>query len=213
MSEELTVEQKLEAATKQNAELQTKLEALQKAKAEPEEKPEPKSLREKAKEERQSAEDRAKETKDIESALKFNLHLDGFVKKNEDLLPKEILHIIELANKETYESAKAKANAIMSNIVQTYFSVQDNRDALTQSQKDTLDDYLKLTKNGKEDKANEIYVNLFEPALETFRKVKKAEELALARSGFVRPSDEDEAYKQRLIKQRQSTYKSSEKGV
>jgi len=163
-------------------------------------------LRNKAKNQNQKAEEGAKETKKIETALQFNLGVDDFVKKNVDLLPKEVADIVKVAHKETYDSAVAKASAIKTSVIQSYFSVESNLEALTKSQKHSLDDYLKLTKTGKEEKAAEIYANIFEPALETIRKIKKAEELGRSKAGFASDDDSDSAYRDKLIKGSRKTY-------
>lgn len=168
-------------------------------------------LRTKAAKGKQSAEEKALETRSIEGALKFNLGVQDFVKTNSDLLPSEIGEILKTAEKETYDSAIEKAGAMKSAFIQAFFSVQENVDALTASQKTQLDDFLKLTKTGKEAKAASIYENIFEPALETLRKVKKAVELGKARNGFATGNAVQDGYKQRLMKIHKSN--ANEKGV
>lgn len=145
-------------------------------------------------------------TKDIESALSFNMGLEDWVKRNNDILPKDIGDIVRVANKETYDSAQAKASAIKASLIQAFFSVQANIEGLTRSQRETLDDYLKLTNTGKQQKATSVYENILEPALETHRKVRKAEELSRARSGFAQGSDGQNAYRDKLLKGSRKTY-------
>lgn len=156
-------------------------------------------LRDKVRKEKEAKDKNAGEIKGIEKALKFNLAVADFVKGNVDLLPSEAGDLLRAAEKETYDTAKEKASAIQAALVQSFFAVQSNVDLLTTSQKAALDDYLKLTKNGKEQKAPEIYENLFEPALETLKKVKKAEELGKARMGFASSSKAEDSYKQKLM--------------
>lgn len=157
-------------------------------------------LRDKVTKETQQRESRNKEAKQIERALDFTLSVDRFVKENSDLLPKEVSDIVRLANQETYDTAIDKAAAMKSAIIQSYFSQQGNVDALTRAQKENLEDYLKLTKKGKEDRAAFIYETIFEPCLETNRKVKKAEEVGRSRSGFATTSDAANAYRDKLMK-------------
>lgn len=185
-----TAEQKLAAAEAKNAELTRQLELANKGKRrkededdenEDDEDDDVPDLRKKVKKNAQSSEDRAKEIKQIESAVTFNSGVDEFVKKNANLLPKEILDIVKQGHKESFDSQIAKANAIRASVIQSYFSVQDNLDALTKSQKEGLDHYLKLTKTGKEENAANIYENIFEPALETRRKIEKAREVGQSR--------------------------------
>ena len=157
------------------------------------------TLNEKAKLEREDLESKTKQSKQLESALTFNLTSSEFLKQNESVLPSEIGDIFRLAEKEKYENAIQKANATKAAIIQSFFSQQSNLDLLTESQKSTLDDYLKLTKNGKEEKAKEIYENLFDPALSTLKRVKKAEELARAKMGY-RDGKGDTHYREKLMK-------------
>lgn len=126
--------------------------------------------------------------------------VEDFVKTNKDLLPSEIEGVLKTSLKENYDSATDKANAIRAAFVKCFFEVQDNLDLLTPGQKTALDDYLKLTKNGKEQKAEEVYTNIFEPALETLKKVKKAEELGKSRAGFATGNDMEKSYADRLHK-------------
>ena len=178
----------------------------EKKKAAPPPPPGDDDLNERHRKEKEKGEDRTRENKKIEQAIGFNLGVDAFAKDNADLLPKDVVGILTLAHKETYDGAIAKAGAIKAALLQSFFAIQDNVNALTKSQRETLDDYLKLTKNGKEDKAPEIFSNLFEPALETMRKVKKAEELGRSRNGQANASDGDKAYADRLMKQSRATH-------
>ncbi len=140
------------------------------------------------------------DSKTLEAALTFNLLSNEFIKNNESVLPKGISDIFKAAEKETYDSAVDKANAIKDGIIQSFFSQQLNVDMLTHSQKSDLADFQKLTKNGREAKAQDLYKNLFEPALESLKRVKKAEELYKANQGFGNNTDVDQAYKDKLSK-------------
>lgn len=157
-------------------------------------------LRGKARKTRQAEEDKKNETKQLESALKFNLSVPEFVKGNKDLLPNEFQEILSTAEKERYDSALDKANALRAAFIQAFFSVEANKNALTTNQKSTLEDFLKLTRDGRESKAEGIYENVFEPALETLKKIKKAEEVGKSRSGFASGGTVENDYKARLIK-------------
>ncbi len=155
---------------------------------------------------KQSDAEKKAELRRIEGTLKFNMGVEGFVKDNADILPAEIPEILKAAAKETYDSESDKAAAVRSAIVQSFFSVQDNVNLLTANQKTALDDYLKLTKNGKEQKADNVYENLFEPALETLRRVRKAEEVGKARTGIASGSKVEDAYKKRLMDNSKKNY-------
>lgn len=157
------------------------------------------TLNEKVKKEQDERNKRDSDTKALESALTFKLTASDFIKQNDSVLPKEFSDILHVASKETYDGPIQEANSIKSAMIQSFFSQQYNVDLLTDSQKVSLADYLKLTKNGKEERAKEIYENIFEPALSTMKRVKKAEELARAKLGYRAGHNGDSQYKEKLI--------------
>lgn len=158
-------------------------------------------LQTKAKKEKEESEKSSNNAKQIEGAIKFNIGVADFVKNNKDILPSEVETILKVAEKENYDTASAKASAVKVGIIQSFFAIQANLDTLTQAQKSQLEDFQKLTKNGKEDRAAHVYENIFEPAIEMLKKLKKAEEVGKARSGFSSGSSVENEYKDRLMKQ------------
>jgi hypothetical protein len=185
------------------ADLSKRLEALEtksKGDPNPDPKPAPKpdddDLKEKARKQRESDDKKNSDSKALENALKFSLKADEFLKTNAALLPKEVADIFKAAEKETYSNAIEKDEALKSGLIQTFFSVQANVDLLTPGLKSQLDDYLKLTKTGKQEKAQQIYDSIFEPAFEMLRREKKAEEL---RKGYGTSSSTDDDYKKKLM--------------
>jgi hypothetical protein len=134
---------------------------------------------------------------DLESALKFNLTAKDFVKTHASLLPKDAPDYLEAAEKENYDSQVEKSNAVKIGIMQSFFDVQENLDLLTASQKNQIEEFQKLTKNGKQARARFLFDNIFEPTLENLKRIKKAEELA---KGPQRSTDEvQKRYEQKLI--------------
>jgi len=169
-------------------------------------------LRKKAEDERKQRESKQADTKAIESALQFNLGMENFLKENKDIFPKEIEDIISVAKKETYDTAADKANAIKAAVIQSFFHVEDNLNALTQSQKETVADFLKLSKTGRESKAASLYDTVFEPALKMMKDVKKAQELAKAKNGYASHGTVMEGYKQRLLESAKKAFINRRKG-
>lgn len=187
-----------EASKAESAKLKADIEALKAPKPSP--KPED-DLQAKAAKEKEESEKNNANAKKVENALKFNLSVANFVKENKDILTADIEGILKAAEKENYDTACNKANAVKVGMIGTFFSVQANMDLLTAAQKSQLEDFQKLTKNGKEEKAEHVFENIFEPAIEMLKKVKKAEELGKAKSGFSSDSSVENDYKQRLINQ------------
>jgi len=190
------------ALAKENADLKAKLAEFEKSKTNND-----KSLNDKVKDQN----DEKAKTKSLESSIRFNLSSDQFLKDNLSLLPKNAADILKAAGKETYDSEVNKANAVKSSLIQSFFEIQDNLDLLTPAQKIGLEDYLKLTKNGKEEKANGVWENIFEPSLEMLKRVKKAAEVGRGKGAGAHDSQDDEAYKQKLIDVSQKHYLGAKK--
>lgn len=181
----------LEALRRENAALKEK---IAKPKADPgQDDPE---LREKAHRERAASDRDAARTKRLEAALTFGLKSEEFLKNNASLLPKDVGDIFAQAQKENYSDAIEKDAAIKAGLVQSFFSVQANVDLLTPGLKAQLDDYSKLTKTGKQEKAQQIYESIFEPTFEMLKRLRKAEAL---QKGHGSGSDADTQYRNRMI--------------
>ncbi len=154
-------------------------------------------LLKKAEDERKQKESKGADSKSLESALKFTIAAPEWLKTNLSLLPKDVEGIFSAAAKESYDDEVQKASAIKSGVVQSFFKVQENLDLLTSSQKIVLEDWLKLTKTGREEKAQAIYDSIFEPSFEMLKRLKKA--ATLQQSGARNSDDAETAYKTKLI--------------
>lgn len=163
-------------------------------------------LNDKARKEKEAKGKQAEETKKLEGALKFNLSASDFVKSNKDLLPTEVEDVLKQAEKESYDSAIEKSSAIQAGMIKAFFSVQANLDFLTKAHKAQVEDYLKLTVSGRMEKASSIFENVFEPALETMKKVKKAEELGKSSYGHASGSKSENAYKEKMMNVSRNTH-------
>lgn len=128
----------------------------------------------KAREEREKS---ASSQREIEAAIAFNMGSKNFLTENASLLPRGIEGIFAAAEKEVYETAKDKADAIKVGVMIEYFGQQANYDLLTQSQKNSLDEFKKLTKDLKQDRAQAIWETVFEPTIENAKRVLRAKQL------------------------------------
>lgn len=154
------------------------------------------SLMDKIKKENDLKAQKAGDTKALEAALKFNINSAEFLKANQSLLPKEISDLFAAADKETYGSAIEKDQAIKAGMVQSFFALQANIDLLTPGLKSQLEDFLKLTKTGKQERAQQIYDSIFEPTFDMLKRIKKAEQLS---KGGGQTTDADDQYKNKMI--------------
>lgn len=139
--------------------------------------------------------------KSLEGAIKFNMRSEDFLKKNASLLPTEVSEVFAQANKENFDDENEKAAAIKAGVVKSFFSLEDNVALLTEGQKSQLAEFLKLTKNGRQEKANQVYEMLFEPAFERLKDARKAEALTKGHG-----SGDDDAYKTKIAKASRSHY-------
>lgn len=186
-----------------NAALEARLAKLEAGGKKDDPKPDD-DLETKARKEREAKEKAAGDSKQLEAALRFSLGAKDWLKQNATLLPKDIEGIFTAADKETYGNALEKDAAIKSGIIQNFFKVQANLDLLTAGPKSDLEEWLKLTKNGKEEKAQKIFDSVFEPAFETLKRVEKARQLN--QGGHVNSSEVDAAFKDRLMKKSRQHY-------
>jgi len=158
-----------------------------------------KDLTDRVREQREADEKKNRESKGLESALRFNLTSDRFISENKEVLPKDMADIFSAAEKESYDSPIEKANATKSALIQSFFSLQANVDLLTPSQRDAIEDFNKLTKKGKEEKAQDVYQNIFEPTLGMIKQIKKAEEVGKSKGHYPNESEADAAYREKLM--------------
>lgn len=161
-------------------------------------------LADKARAARDAASKNADNEKRLESALKFSIAARDWAKTNAPLLPKTIDSILDAADKEVYGSAIEKDGAIKSGIISEFFALQSNLDLLTPSQKSVVEEFAKLTKNVKQERAQQVYESIFEPTFEMIRRIRKAEQLS--KGGAVNQTDAEAAYKDKLIGLSQKHY-------
>lgn len=152
-------------------------------------------LQKKAALDREAKEKNSSDAKALESAVRFELSSKDWLKTNESVLPSSIGSLFEAAAKETYDSPIEKDRAIKAGIVQEFFAIQTNVDLLTPGQKTALEDFLKLTKTGKQQRAQQVFEMVFEPGFEMLKQTRKADQI---KKGESIPSDVEAAYRKRL---------------
>lgn len=202
------VKSDLESSRKENEDLKKEIEKFKgkpppkddAAKDEDDDEKKDEGLLSRTKKDQTEKSDKEGETRRLEKAIMFNVGSKEWLKTHKDLLPGEIEDIFKVSDKEKYDSSMGKANALRDAIIQSFFSVQSNLDLLTATQKVAVDEYMKLTKNGREQKSEHVFENYFEPALEMMKRVKKAEELSKSKGGLGSASSAEAAYKEKLIK-------------
>ncbi len=192
---------------KELADLKAERDALKaerdalKAAPKPDPKKDDQDLAAKAEADRIAKEKSSGEVRAMEAAIKFDIEAKNWLDTNSSLLPKNIASVFETHSKEKYDSAIQKDGAIKAAIVQEFFSVEDNLKLLTSGPKSQVDDYLKLSKAAKEQKGHEMFINVFEPALEQARAITKARAIQKGHA-----DGSDDAYKARMIEASKKHY-------
>lgn len=153
-------------------------------------------LASKAAKQREIQEKQTADSKSLEAALKFALGAPDWLKTNASLLPKTVEGIFQAADKEVYSNSVEKANAIKVGIVSEFFAQQANLDLLTESQKNALEEFRKLTKTVKQERVAQVYDSIFEPTFEMLKRIKKAEAVS---KGHSSPNDAQAAHKEKMI--------------
>lgn len=183
-----------EAMKAENEKIKAELESIKSKKTNDDE-----DLSKKAEDAKKAELAKKSETRRQESAVRFNLTVSDFLKTNKEILPAEVDDIIKQAEKENFDTAMQKSAAIKVGIIQSFFKIKENHDRLTTSQRSAIDRFLNLTKNGKEEEAESIFENVFEPSLELTKAHRKAEEVSKAREGHSNSSSGEIDYKNRLM--------------
>ncbi len=183
------------------AKLAAALAEIEKLKAAPPKGDDP-DLAEKAKRERAALDKSQGDVKTLESSIRFTMQAPDFLKTNASLLPKDVEDIFKAADKEVYSNATEKANDLKAGLIHSFFNVQENLDLLTPGQRSSLDDFRKLAKTGKQEKAHTVYEMIFEPAFERLKSEKRAKALNGGGGG----SDADAAYAQKIMKKSNTHY-------
>jgi hypothetical protein len=160
-----------------------------------------KGLKQEVEDENKKRESEAANQKSIEDAILFISKSNDFIKDNKELLPKDFEDILNIAGKKTYGSKIEHANAVRAGMIQSFFSIQENIDLLTPSQKSEVETYLKLTESAKEQNASKVYLNIFEPTFGMIQRIEKAKQVAKAKSGHATGSEVDQAYEKRMHEQ------------
>lgn len=187
---------KFEEQAKRNDELEKRLKFLEGNRGNAGSGDDDGDLAAKARKEREQNDKSNLDQKKLESAVKFGLQSEQWLKDNASLLPKTIPGIFEQAAKENYGNAIEKDGAIKAGIIQEFFSQQSNLELLTPGPKSALEEFNKLTKNVKQERAQSIWDTVFEPTFEALKRQKKAEQLS---KGIVDPSNAEAAYKDKMV--------------
>lgn len=186
----------LEAEKAKNADLLKRLEALEAAgKDKDKDKDKDSDLALKAQKERELKDKQDADTARLTKAMKFNMTVAEMFKTNASLLPKTVDGILAQAEKEKYANEMEKESAIKVALIGEFLAIQTNLDLLTDAQKNMFAEFNALTKNVKQERVQQIYDMVFEPAFESLKRVTKAKQV---RDGEIDPANAKAAYAKRM---------------
>lgn len=161
------------------------------------------SLADKARKTREQKDKETKSTAEMEKALKFNLAGADFMKTNASLLPQSVQGIFDQAEKENYATASEKASAIKVGIISEFFALDENMNHLTGPQKLKVEEFKKLHKTDKQERAGILWDEIFEPTFETLKKVKRAQQMS---QGEKNQTDKEKALTEKWMKNSKKHY-------
>lgn len=145
----------------------------------------------------------------LEKAVDFNRTVESYLGEHKALLPALALPLFTELNKRTYTSPVVKAQVLQKSLLENFFSLKENVDALPKIMQSDLERFKTLADDEKEKLAGEFW-KLIPLTLETKSLAKKAEEVKRANGGFVETNDAKKAYNERFFAKK-STYLGEQK--
>lgn len=85
----------------------------------------------------------------LANAIKFNMSIDGFIKDNEAILPKEARALFDTVNNKVYSTDVEKANVLRKGLIEQFIELKENFDILPSSLKDKANRFKALTDDEK----------------------------------------------------------------
>ena len=85
----------------------------------------------------------------LANAIKFNMSVDGFIKDNEAILPKEARALFDTVNNKVYSTDVEKANVLRKGLIEQFIELKENFDILPSSLKEKANRFKALTDDEK----------------------------------------------------------------
>lgn len=85
----------------------------------------------------------------LANAIKFNMSVDGFIKDNEAILPKEARTLFDTVNNKVYSTDVEKANVLRKGLIEQFIELKENFDILPSSLKEKANRFKALTDDEK----------------------------------------------------------------
>jgi hypothetical protein len=155
----------------------------------------------KAKKETDQARDR-----EIENAALF-VNDKTFADDTAGLLGENTAAIFEKAKTENYGSTLERANDLRASLIEDAFSIQENLDQLTPSQRAKIESFNKSTRPKKQELAGSLFCEILEPFIQLQKAKAKAEEVRKAAGGLGTKTSDEQEYEKKLVDHARKNYK------
>lgn len=112
----------------------------------------------------------------LANAIKFNMSVDGFIKDNEAILPKEARALFDTVNNKIYSTDVEKANVLRKGLIEQFIELKENFDILPNSLKEKANRFKALTDDEKVKQSGKFW-DIVEIGAEHKVLIRKAEQL------------------------------------
>jgi hypothetical protein len=160
------------------------------------------------KKEKEDAELKDRENRISESA-KFIATFKTTIDAADGFFPAEVNGILDAINKKKYDTELQRADDLRATIAESVFSVAKNLDLLTDIGKAKVEGYLNLSQSAKEKEAGAIWEYVLN-AMDTYKRIAKAERIEQVRRGFANPTDAQSKYDAKIFGLRNKSDKKGE---
>lgn len=186
-----------EKATKSD-ELEKQLKAKEEELAKLQKPPKNDDVVRKVKEDEDKKNSQQRQTEILQKSIKFNLSIPAYLDAKKDLLTPISKKIFEEINGKSYNDESEKSKHFQKNIIDDFFSLQENVDAIPETYKDRITYYKSLAEDEKYKRAEEFW-DILKLTVETKELVKKQEEIKKANGGFVEKNDVKNNYDSKVF--------------
>lgn len=190
------LQEKATKAEELEKQLKTKEEELAKFKTPP--KKEDDDVVKKLREEEDKKNLHQKQTEVLQKAIKFNLSIPAYLDAKKDLLTPISKKIFEEINNKSFTDEAEKSKHFQKNIIDDFFSLKENVDAIPETYKDRITYYKSLAEDEKYKRAEEFW-DILKLTVETKELIKKQEEIKKANGGFVEKNDVKNNYDSKVF--------------
>ena len=152
-----------------------------------------------------------KQTEVLQKSIKFNLSLPAYLDGKKDLMTPISKKIFDEINTKTYNDESEKTKHFQKNIIDDFFSLQENVNAIPETYKDRITFYKSLAEDEKYKRAEEFW-DILTLTVETKELMKKQEEIKKANGGFIEKNDVKNNYDAKVFAMKENYTKEKKNG-